>query len=75
MSHVRPDSKPAKWRKSNCKKGFHDFGATQNIGAGISRRVCGRCAAVTIDLTNTYELAYPIRSTHPAISSMSARDS
>jgi hypothetical protein len=39
---------------------MHDYGATQNIGAGIGRRVCGTCNAGTIDLTGTYEPAAPV---------------
>lgn len=58
VSHVRPrpskrDSRP------NCRKGIHSFGPTQEVGGGISRRVCDRCSAVSIDLTGAYEMATP----------------
>jgi hypothetical protein len=75
VSHLRPEGKPSKHRRSDCRKGLHDFGALQNIGAGISRRVCARCSSVTIDLTNSFELAAPVTSTHPTIGSMAARKS
>jgi hypothetical protein len=39
---------------------MHDYGAMQDIGAGIARRVCATCNAVTIDLTGTYEPAEPV---------------
>jgi hypothetical protein len=75
VSHIRPEPKAPKRRKSDCKKGLHDYGATQNIGAGIARRVCARCSAVTIDLTSTYELGAPVKSSHPSITSMTPGDS
>jgi hypothetical protein len=61
MTHLRPEEKSAKRRKSDCRKGLHAYGATQSIGAGIDRRVCQLCNTVTIDLTSTYEPGRPSR--------------
>ncbi|HEX6301002.1 MAG TPA: hypothetical protein VF148_11100 [Acidimicrobiia bacterium] len=51
MSHLRPDDRSRKHRRSACRKGRHLFGKAQNIGAGITRQVCETCGEVTIDLT------------------------
>lgn len=75
MSHQHPDTKPQKHRKSDCRKGFHGYGEPQNVGGGILRRVCGTCAAVTIDLTQAGELTTPLVNTQSSIISMTARHS
>lgn len=51
MTHVRPGDKAARV-KASCRRGVHVYGEAQHIGAGIMRRVCTRCSAVTIDLTD-----------------------
>ncbi len=61
MTHVRGEDRPLKHRMSACRKGRHDFGDPQNVGAGIIRRVCGTCAAVSIDLTQADELSTPMQ--------------
>jgi hypothetical protein len=48
MSHLRP---AVKHKISACKRGRHNYGMAQNIGAGITRQVCPTCGTVTIDLT------------------------
>ena len=55
MSHLRPDDKQ-KHRRSDCKKGRHEYGEAQNIGGGIQRQVCTMCGRVAIDLTRADEL-------------------
>lgn len=57
MTHIR--EKPRKHRMSDCRKGSHDFGEPQSIGAGMARQVCSTCSAVTIDLTNADRLTEP----------------
>lgn len=59
MSHVRPEEKTDRHRRLSCRRGRHDYGANQNIGAGIIRRVCEACGAVNIDLSET-ELSRPV---------------
>jgi hypothetical protein len=59
LTHLRQGERATKHRKSDCKKGDHLFGATQSVGAGIARRVCEVCGAVTIDLTTAYEMSEP----------------
>ena len=34
-----------------CRRGIHNYGESQRIGAGIVRQVCTTCWDVTIDLT------------------------
>lgn len=75
LSHVNPGIRPPKHRRSDCRKGLHEYGEPQNIGAGILRRVCDACAAVTIDLTQAGELTTPLVSTRSNIISMTARHS
>lgn len=58
MSHLRPDDKP-KGTQAACRKGRHDYGESQSIGAGIQRRVCSICGEVTIDLTGAEPLSAP----------------
>lgn len=53
MSHIRPDMNSSKHRVADCRRGSHEYGEGQHIGAGIMRRVCQTCAYVTIDLTGT----------------------
>ena len=60
MSHLRPEDRSSKHRRSACRKGRHFFGASQHIGAGITRQVCEICGEVTIDLTKADELTSPI---------------
>ena len=75
MSHLRPDDKTARHRRSDCRKGRHQYGESQNIGAGIVRRVCEVCADVTIDLTNAEELTKPVVKKQDTIISMAAQQS
>lgn len=60
MSHLSPEDRSERHRRSSCRRGRHDYGAYQNIGAGIIRRVCDACGSVTIDLTNADELKAPV---------------
>ncbi|MFQ5522288.1 MAG: hypothetical protein ACE5F5_01750 [Acidimicrobiia bacterium] len=64
MSHLRPQDRPRKHRRSDCRKGRHNFGQAQNIGAGIRRQVCDACGAVSIDLTGGENLTFPVVSPH-----------
>jgi len=76
MSHVRPDAKSEKHRPSACKKGQHDYGVSQYIGAGIERRVCTTCSAVTIDLNAAdNSLASPLVQNHATVESLSKKKS
>ena len=70
MSHLRPEDRAAKHSKSACKKGRHIYGESQNIGAGILRRVCEACGEVTIDLTGAEELTEPVIRTAPNIANL-----
>lgn len=58
VSHLRPEDK-SKPTTSNCRKGRHAYGESQDIGAGIERRVCETCGEVTIDLTGAEPLQAP----------------
>lgn len=60
-------------RKSDCRKGRHLYGADQNIGAGMTRRICSACSDVTIDLTGTYQLAQPVLLAHEPLPVASRR--
>ena len=60
VSHLHPEIKAQKHRRSDCRKGRHEFGETQNVGAGIRRQVCIECGAVTIDLSKADELTAPL---------------
>ena len=60
---------------SDCRKGHHEYGEAQNVGAGILRRVCITCSGVTIDLTNAGELPTPLFNTQSSIISFTARHS
>ncbi|HET8740036.1 MAG TPA: hypothetical protein VFO17_09920 [Acidimicrobiia bacterium] len=60
MSHLRPEDRSSKRSRAACRKGRHDYGDGQNIGAGIVRQVCQTCGEVTIDLTGAEELAQPV---------------
>src|SRR5690606_22580736 len=74
VSYTRPiQKKTERHRKAPCRKGQHNYGSNQNIGARIARRVCATCSAVTIDLTGSYELAYPVVASHEPISVISNR--
>ena len=75
MSHVRPEDKTPRARRSDCRKGRHTYGESQGIGAGLLRRVCELCSAVTIDLTNADELTTPLPQPQPNILSLTAQQS
>lgn len=60
MSHLRPEDRSIKHRRSECRKGQHLFGLAQNIGAGITRQVCETCGEVSIDLTGVHEPSTPV---------------
>ena len=61
MSHLRPEDRSTKHRRSDCKKGRHIYGEAQSIGGGIRRQVCTECGTVTIDLSGADELTTPVR--------------
>ncbi|MEA1901918.1 MAG: hypothetical protein U9N56_00160 [Actinomycetota bacterium] len=69
MSHVRPEQKA---RKSDCRKGRHTYGESQNVGAGLLRRVCDLCSTVTIDLTQADEVTSPVLKSRSSILTMAA---
>lgn len=73
VSHIRQDEKSDRHKRADCRKGRHHYGSIQNIGAGIGRRVCETCSAVTIDLTSSYELAYPVVISHAPLVSVANR--
>lgn len=73
MTHVRAEAQTTKHRISACRKGRHDFGAFQNVGAGIMRRLCETCGTVSIDLSQADELKGPVVTTHSTIESLSRR--
>ncbi len=75
MSHVHPDIRTQKHRRSDCRKGHHEYGEPQHIGAGILRRVCGTCSDVTIDLTGAGELTTPLVSSQSNIISLTSKHS
>lgn len=76
MSDVRPNAKSSKHRLSSCKKGQHNYGIAQYIGAGIERRVCTTCSTVTFDLTAVDDsLASPLVQTLAMIESPAAKES
>ena len=66
MSHVRPEDRTERHKRSNCRRGRHSYGEDQNIGAGIIRRVCDTCGAVNIDLSET-EVSRPVLRTNENI--------
>lgn len=70
---MRPESRTQKHKRSACRRGRHDYGQHQNIGAGIVRRVCDVCGAVTIDLTHSDELTSPVLSAKETIRRLVAR--
>ena len=72
VSHLRPEDKIQKHRRSDCRKGRHDYGEAQNVGAGIRRQVCTECGEVTIDLTGADELRKPVISNGTNILSIAA---
>ena len=67
MSHLRLQDRPRKHRRSDCRKGRHEFGQAQNIGAGIKRQVCEVCGAVSIDLTDSDSPTMPVVSTQKSL--------
>lgn len=75
MSHLGPIDETPRRRRADCRKGIHDYGEPQNIGAGILRRVCGLCAMVTIDLTNADELTAPLIPNQTSIIELAAQQS
>ncbi len=72
MSHLRPDDRPQRHRKSECRKGRHAFGEAQNVGGGITRQVCAVCSVITIDLTGADGLTSPLVQTHARLRAMRA---
>ena len=60
MSHLRPEDRSERHKRSACRKGRHLYGRAQNIGAGIVRQVCETCGEVTIDLTGANEQTTPV---------------
>ncbi len=54
MTHLREQDR-RRHRVSSCRKGRHNYGQAQDIGAGIERRVCDTCGDVSIDLTAAHE--------------------
>ena len=75
VSHIHPETKGQKHRRSDCRRGSHEYDKPQSVGAGIIRRVCSLCSAVTIDLTNVDELTTPVVSPQSNIIAMTARHS
>lgn len=75
MSHIGPTNKEPRQRRSDCRKGRHEYGEPQNIGAGILRRVCALCAMVTIDLTSADELTTPLIPNQTSILSIADQES
>jgi hypothetical protein len=67
MSHLSPQDQSRKHRRADCRKGRHDYGQAQRIGAGIRRQVCETCGAVSIDLTGSDELTTPLVNTQKSI--------
>jgi hypothetical protein len=59
VSHVRPKAGKRRRDKPNCRKGIHLFGPAQEVGGGITRRVCELCSAVSIDLTGAHPMGTP----------------
>lgn len=72
MSHLRPEERAGKHKRSDCKKGRHVYGEAQNIGAGIKRQVCDKCGEVTIDLTGADGLTAPIITNKEKIGNLSS---
>lgn len=54
MTHLQQGDR-RKHRASACRRGRHDYGEKQYVGAGITRQVCATCGDVTIDLTAAHE--------------------
>jgi hypothetical protein len=52
-----------------CLIGWHHYGEDHGVGAGILRRVCRVCRAVTIDLRGADELSDSLVQTRHAITS------
>ena len=74
MSHLRPEDRN-KHSRTACRKGRHYYGETQNIGAGITRRVCEGCGEVTIDLTGVEEVTTPVNRNGRRLRSLTTGDS
>lgn len=49
--HERPGRRDRRVARHNCHAGQHRYGSPKEIGAGIIRRICDACSAVSIDLT------------------------
>jgi hypothetical protein len=73
VTHLRPEDRRPRHRRSDCRKGRHEYGEPQQIGAGITRQVCEVCSAVTIDLTGAYEAKSGLVSDNRAIISLVTR--
>lgn len=75
MSHLRPEDRSEKTSRAACRRGRHYYGASQNIGGGIVRRVCETCGEVTIDLTGVDAVTTPIVRPIPKVKSLTTNDS
>lgn len=73
MTHLRPEARAQRHKRSDCRKDIHNYGEEQNIGAGILRRVCSTCGDVSIDLTYADELKQPLQRNQANILSMTKR--
>jgi hypothetical protein len=73
VTHLRPEDQRPRHRRSACRKGRHQYGEPQHIGAGIERQVCEVCSAVTIDLTGAYEAKSALVSDNRGIISLVTR--
>lgn len=74
VTHVRPEDRRPRHRRSACRKGRHDYSEPQHIGAGIVRQVCDACSAVTIDLTGAYEAKSVVVSDNRGIISLVTKE-
>jgi hypothetical protein len=55
VSHINYEEARRRERKSACRGDRHKYGRPRLVGAGITRKVCRRCGAVTIDLSGAEE--------------------
>ena len=74
VTHLRPEDRRPRQRRLACRRGRHEFGEPQHIGAGIVRQVCDVCSAVTIDLTGAYEAKTALISDNRGIISLVTRE-
>ena len=73
VSHIRPELRLQRHRRSACRRGSHDYGEAQAVGAGITRQVCQTCGVVTIDLSQADELTTPLIPTLNTIFAMTSK--